>query len=103
VTRFTEWRRISLLTACVVLATACVAPKVVEYKSFHERKFSVRSKPAEIQKKSTAELLDGGYLLIGISICAAYSNVLRRPHLCQAFERSAIADDLRGGSRETRW
>jgi hypothetical protein len=57
----TIWR----LVLAIFVFTGCVAPKVVEYKSFHNRTFSVRNKAAEQQQKSTSELLAGGYLLIG--------------------------------------
>ena len=48
-----------------LLVAACVAPRVVNYTPFQKEHFSERSRPAEIQKKSAAQLLDGGYLLIG--------------------------------------
>jgi ankyrin repeat protein len=49
----------------IAALAACVPPSVVQYTSFHDREFSERSKPAEIQQKSTADLLGGEYLLIG--------------------------------------
>jgi uncharacterized protein len=55
------WR----LALCIFAFTSCVAPKVVEYKSFHNKAFAPRKQTAELQEKSTSELLAGGYLLIG--------------------------------------
>lgn len=49
---------------CVMLA-GCIPPQVVQYTSFHERDFSQRNQPATLQQKPAAELLNGGYLLIG--------------------------------------
>jgi ankyrin repeat protein len=45
--------------------SGCVPPRVVHYTSFQDREFSQRHQPATLQEKSAAELLNGGYLLIG--------------------------------------
>lgn len=57
--------RAILLVIGLHALTACVPPSVVKYTSFQDRDFSQRPKPAEIQQKTTAELLDSGHLLIG--------------------------------------
>lgn len=49
----------------VLALTGCIAPKVIEYTAFHDREFPQRGAAAQIQQKSTAELIDTGYLLIG--------------------------------------
>lgn len=50
--------------ACVLLA-GCIPPQVVQYTAFHDRDFTPRNQPATLQQKPAAELLNGGYLLIG--------------------------------------
>ena len=50
---------------CLLYLSGCVAPRVIEYTSFHGREFSERTAPAKIQATPAAELLKGGYLLIG--------------------------------------
>lgn len=50
---------------CLVTLSGCVSPKVVDYKAFHDREFSARAKAADIQQKTTADLFEGGYLLLG--------------------------------------
>jgi ankyrin repeat protein len=56
--------RLALLF-CASFAAGCIPPSVVQYTAFHNRDFPPRSKPAEVQTRSTSDLLNGGYLLIG--------------------------------------
>ncbi|MEC5386069.1 ankyrin repeat domain-containing protein [Uliginosibacterium sp. H3] len=56
-------RMLAGIAMCVM--AGCVPSKLLKYSAFHEREFAPRSKPAEIQQRSTAEVLAGGYLLIG--------------------------------------
>lgn len=60
-----NWNSIVAVVLCVLIATGCVLPKVIEYKSFHNSTFKARTHPAQLQDASTLDLLGGGYLLIG--------------------------------------
>lgn len=63
---FSAIRRLApQLVICIFVFTGCVAPKVVEYKPFHKKSFPSRKQPAELQERSTSEVLASGYLLIG--------------------------------------
>lgn len=57
--------RLLLVLAGVAVLGGCVQAKLLKYSSFQNREYSSRAKPAEVQQKTTAELLSGGYLLIG--------------------------------------
>jgi uncharacterized protein len=59
-----NWRHLPWVVVLAVLS-ACIPPSVLQYTAFHEDQFPPAEKPAEFNKKSTAELLRGGYLLIG--------------------------------------
>ncbi|MBI3546072.1 MAG: ankyrin repeat domain-containing protein [Gammaproteobacteria bacterium] len=59
-----RWMLRSLFGACLFLG-ACVAPRVLEYTSFHKHDFPARTEPAKIQTTAAADLLKNGYLLIG--------------------------------------
>ncbi len=75
--RFLVVRRgAGLSVACFAWLVGCVPAKVVDYKPFQDRAFTQRQRPAEIQQKTTAELFDGGYLLIG------YIDVRRNVRTC---------------------
>lgn len=66
IARFFRGRgRLLLALAGAAVLGGCVQAKLLKYSSFQEREYSARTKPAEVQKKTTAELLSGGYLLIG--------------------------------------
>jgi ankyrin repeat protein len=53
------------LVLCALIFTGCIAPKVIEYKPFHNGGFKARARSAQLQDASAPDLLGGGFLLIG--------------------------------------